>query len=98
MGFDRLLREDRRLALLRILNSAPQYTAHDSMLHDTLSGSGRSASLDMVQADLAWLEDQGLVTIETIAEVVVVRITQHGVDTAAGRARVPGVKRPSPLA
>lgn len=42
----------------------------------------------------AGLKEQGLVMVEDIGTVLVARLTERGADVAAGRAIVPGVKRP----
>ena len=49
-----------------------------------------------MNADVAWLEEQGLVSREDLGGIIVVKITQRGLDVAEGRAIVPGVKRPGP--
>lgn len=94
--FAQRLAENRRICILRTLAEAPSYTANDSLLHTMVEEFGLACSRDQVRTDLAWLRDQGLVSIEEVAGVYVVEITQAGVDVAAGRTTVPGVKRPSP--
>jgi len=49
-----------------------------------------------LRADLAWLAEQGLVTIEEVATVMIATVTRRGGDVAFGRAVVPGVRRPEP--
>ena len=49
-----------------------------------------------MNADAAWLEEQGLVSCEDLGGIIVVKITQRGLDVAEGRAVIPGVKRPGP--
>jgi len=91
----RALREARRLGLLELLREAPAYTSHAYVLRDGLSDMGLAATLDSLRADLAWLDEQDLVVLAD-GEVPVATITQRGEDCARGRARVPGVARPSP--
>jgi DNA-binding GntR family transcriptional regulator len=50
-----------------------------------------------VKAELAWLEEQGLITNENLKGTQVATITQRGIDVATGQATHPGVKRPSPV-
>jgi hypothetical protein len=52
------------------------------------------ASRDQVAADLHWLAEQGLLTAEDHEAVLVVTLSERGADVAAGRAIVPGVRRP----
>lgn len=97
MSFPEFLTEDRRLAVLRLLEGQSGYQANESVIHIALDHLGHNVSRDVVRGDLAWLEEQGLLTTETVlGAVMVATATQRGVDVALGRARHPGVKRPSP--
>ncbi len=99
MNYDAHLAEHLRLAILQLLVEAPGYRANDSVLLQCLDALGFTVSRDQVAAQVAWLEEQGLVsTGEPRAGLTVATITPRGVDTAEGRARVPGVQRPSPKA
>jgi len=49
-----------------------------------------------VRTDLAWLAEQGLLQTATTGDVTMATLLTRGVDVAAGRAVVPGVKRPLP--
>lgn len=89
-------RQHRRLTVLRILGEAPGYSANESLLHQMVEQFGFRASRDQVRGDLTWLAEQGLVTTEETAGLLIATITQRGGDVAAGRSSVPGVKRPSP--
>ena len=93
-----LLAEDRRLAMLLLLDQSPASTANDSILHSALPEIGHRCSRDQVRGDLAWLAEQGLIGLEAMVggRVMVASLTAHGADVAAGRSLVPGVKRPSP--
>ena len=81
--FAEILREDRRICLLRSLGCVPERRASHLVLHEVLDSLGHGVSRDQLLADLAWLAEQGLVT-------------PRGLDVALGRAVVPGVKRPLP--
>jgi len=96
MSFAHHLTEDRRLVILRLLAEAPGYSANESILHSAIQGFGHSVSRDMVRTDLAWLQEQELLTTEDLASIRVATLTQRGLDVSAARATVPGVKRPSP--
>lgn len=96
MSFAELLTEDRRLAFLRLLVEAPACRANTFVLKTGLRAIGHDCSGDQVETDAAWLNEQGLVTVEDLGKVRVVELTQRGEDVAEGRARVPGVKRPVP--
>ena len=94
--FAERLAEDRRLVILRLLEQTPGYFANESLIHSSLADFGLAVSRDQVRTDLSWLAEQGLATNEDVAGVMVVCATTRGLDTAAGRAIVPGVKRPGP--
>jgi hypothetical protein len=94
--FRDLVQEDRRLVILRFLAEDPGYTLNTSVLQDGLCGVGHSVSRDEVATLAAWLAEQGLAEVEKVGPVTVVRLTARGADVAAGRALVPGVKRPMP--
>jgi Fe2+ or Zn2+ uptake regulation protein len=91
------LAEDRRLVILRLLEQAPGYQLNASVLHSGLDRIGHDVSRDVLRTDLAWLAEQGLVTLDHLAEgVTVATLTERGLDAAHGRAIIPGVKRPAP--
>jgi len=86
---------DRRLSILLLLDQAPGGSGNEALLHDALPTTfGHEPSLDQVRSDIAWLAEQGLVTQREVGGLVLATITARGADAAAGRARVPGVKRP----
>ncbi|EEK5000019.1 ArsR family transcriptional regulator [Salmonella enterica] len=94
MKFVDFLREDWRLVILRILSEMPGYSSNSSVLYSALTQYGHNLSRDQVKTELRWLEEQALVRTETLESVLVVWLTGRGDDVAAGRAVVPGVKRP----
>lgn len=97
MSFHKLLAEDRRLAILRILNGDSGYATNESVMQTALYQLGHGVSREVVRSDFAWLAEQGLVEVEQVSDSVhVARLTSRGVDVAAGHATVPGVKRPRP--
>lgn len=96
MSFRDALQEDRRLVILQLLQTTPEYTLNSRLLASALPSIGHNPSMDMLHTDLAWLAEQGLVTTRDIPGFHVATITQRGADVAAGRASVPGIKRPAP--
>jgi len=50
----------------------------------------------VLHADLAWLQDLGLLSIEKVGQMAIATITQRGADVAEGRAVIPGIRRPRP--
>lgn len=95
--FAERLREDRRLVLLRLLCEQRGFFANSSILHSGLVHLGVQSDRDDVLTDLAWLRDQGLVTLnEAVPGVEVATLTSRGKSVAEGMTLVPGVSRPSP--
>ncbi|HFL2847384.1 TPA: ArsR family transcriptional regulator [Pseudomonas aeruginosa] len=95
-NFADYLRQDQRLVMLRILSELPQYRANSSVITSLLGEFGHHPSRDQVKGELTWLGEQGLVKVEDIGSVLVVTLTERGADVAAGRASVPGIKKPGP--
>ncbi len=91
-----IVEQDRRLTLLLLLAESPDYRANHFLLQSALDGFGHSVSMDRLKTDLAWLQEQGLVTIAETASVQVPQLTDRGLDVAQGRVVHPGVKRPRP--
>lgn len=91
------LTEDRRLSILLVLVETPGYRANAFLLRDAIGQIyGHNASIDQVRTDIAWLAEQALVTARTVGDVTLATLTTRGADVAAGRASVPGVKKPMP--
>jgi len=95
-GFQKLLDADRRLVILRALQEDSGYDLNEYVLQSILEALGHTVSRDRLRADLAWLEEQGLISLSDVAGVKVAKLTSRGSDVAAGRTTVPGVKRPRP--
>lgn len=95
-ALERLLGEDRRLVILRLLGKAPGNELNHYVLQVALEDKGHRISLDAVLSELSWLEEQGLVTLESLPGMTVAALTARGLDVSLGRARVPGVKIPVP--
>lgn len=91
-----ILTADQRLVLLRTLQETG-FDANESILSSGLEMYGHRISRDLVRNHLNWLEEQGLVRIERLANgYMVATITARGADVAEGRVVVDGVKRPRP--
>ncbi len=94
--FAELERQDLRLCILRFLNEDADYTINESLLHTLVGTMGHHPSRDQLRTQIRWLQEQGLVTVEEPAGVLIPTLTERGRDVALGRGRVDGVKRPGP--
>ncbi|MBB4316047.1 VpaChn25_0724 family phage protein [Roseospira marina] len=93
-----LQREDRRLVILRTLAEDTDYSLNTSILQTVLTSYGHGVGRDVVDGDVQWLAEGGLVTVDQLAggRVTVATLTGHGLDVSQGVARHPGVRRPRP--
>lgn len=93
---------DQRLMLLQALEAAAGYSLPERALARFLTSMAAPLSADGMRTQLAWLEEQGLLTIANVqplpdaAPQWTARIASRGLDVVAGLARVPGVARPRP--
>lgn len=94
--FKDIATEDIRLIILRTLEETNGYSCNESIIHDIVGRFGHAVSRDRIRTELRWLEEQGLTTLEEVADVYIATITERGADVATGRANTPGVKRPRP--
>ncbi|KXF92102.1 hypothetical protein [Phaeobacter inhibens] len=90
------LRKHARISILRFIEDAPKYTSNVSMLATQLPRVGIAFTRDQIATELHWLAEQGMATIETIGDFVVVTATSRGVEVAQGIARHPEIQRPRP--
>ena len=88
--------EDRRLVLLKGLQSASQYRANAYLLRRFADAVAHTVSADRIEGDIAWLHEQGLVVRSVAEGVTIATITVRGLDVAEGRTQVPGVQQPQP--
>ncbi len=96
MSYRDLVIADLRLVILRLLADDQDYQANSSILQMAVESFGHGVSRDQLHTELAWLQEQGLISVDEIASVKVARLSGRGLDVAEGRANVPGVKRPRP--
>ena len=96
MSFSALVTEDMRLAIIQVLEQDAGYSHNENVIQSVLQRLGHSISNDRLHTELAWLGEQGLVTVNNETGVTVARLTTRGQDAALGRVTVPGVARPKP--
>lgn len=94
--YEENLAKHRRISVLRVLQDAGGAT--ESLLFDCLESLGLDFGLTRMalRDDLKWMADRDLLRLTMANEnVMVVHITERGVDCAKGRIIVDGVKKPS---
>lgn len=101
-----VMAEDRRRAILAMLAEMPVGSLNETILKGGLDRIGHRIGSDRIRADLAWLDQHGLVAIERVplsgnadswaarGELWVARLTRDGQDVAEGRRDHPGIARP----
>lgn len=95
-ALQQLLIEDCRLAELTILAESAGYQASDQVLYMMLGRLGHMVAMDTLMNDLRFLEESELVHVDQVGEIRIAKLTQRGLDVAAGRTVEPGVARPRP--
>lgn len=92
-----IIDQDVRLIILKALADQDDYSLHSEILVQVLESFGHNQSRDYVHTQLRWLENSGrAVTLIEAGSVLVATITQHGLAHVKRKARIEGVKRPSP--
>lgn len=94
-----IIREEARLRILEALSEQPDRRWNSAALAEDLRLRWAiTRNQDWFAAELAWLDNLGLVTTTIAARVVIAELTRAGLDHVEGRAVTPGVKRPDPKA
>lgn len=94
MSFADLVIEDRRYLILKALQSSAGYKASTGLLQAFLDSFGQKVSADLLVADLAWLNEMNLVSLDKLIDCSIVTLKPRGADVAAGRSQHPGIRRP----
>lgn len=96
MSYAEHIAADIRLVLLQALEEDSDYSHNEGVLRAALGAVGHAVSHDRLRTELAWLAEQGLITLTDAGGLAIARLTARGEDVALGRTRVPGVARPRP--
>lgn len=78
---------ERRLAILRLL-------ALGNHSSDVMIAAALKEPQDVVRIELAWLAENGLVTLHAVGGLSMASLSQRGFETAAGIVNTPGVRQP----
>ena len=94
MSYSNAVSADQRLVILSALEEDPGYSHNEHVLRGMLAATGHQVSHDGLRSQLAWLDEQGLITLTRAGQTQIARITSRGEDAALGHTRIPGVARP----
>lgn len=95
MSLETLRTEYARLVILRLLMQVPGFALDERLLGKQVNAFGCGLSRDALRTQLAWLAEQGLVTVNLLSGIAqIAKLTVRGKDVAEGLAQVPGVARP----
>ena len=89
------LRESRRLMILELINALDARRIDTNTLGYALRDLTMEMPADVLDGELAWLERQGLVTVEALPIGKSVAITARGDQHVRGVTVEPGVARPA---
>lgn len=88
---------NRRLIILQVLEGDNDYSQNNGILQKVLVQFGHGISLNKTNEEIAWLNEQKLVTVETLTDdLSIVKLTRKGLDVAKGLEIIDGVERPGP--
>lgn len=96
MSLENIMNEHQRLSILHCLAAMENYSANNSIIQSVCSTYGNSMTGDKIATQLAWLKEQGAITLEQHQSYTVASLTKRGLDVEIGLASMPGVKRPGP--
>lgn len=98
-SFNEVQAQDRRLVILRLLHHDAGLTVNDRVLKVGLVHIGHNVSLDVVRADLAWLESVQAITVEVMkaqdTDIHIAKLALAGQEHIERARVIPGIKRPS---
>ncbi|KUJ73917.1 hypothetical protein AVO42_00405 [Thiomicrospira sp. XS5] len=82
-----------RRLILEQLEKENDYAQNQIVMKGILKAYGQTLSTDRVMTEFNWLQEQGLVTLDSFGGFTVARLTERGLDIATGSAMLPGVAR-----
>ncbi|MEW4983085.1 MAG: hypothetical protein AB1Y26_07620 [Cycloclasticus sp.] len=96
MSYAKIVSEDIRRRVLEILESDPDFSHNEGIIQQALGFVGHNISSDKLRTELAWLNEQGLISTQDVSGVVIAKLTTRGEDIALNRGSAPGVARSRP--
>nr|WP_245264112.1 hypothetical protein [Bartonella bacilliformis] len=91
---DKIIREEARLIILKGLFCECSETLSSAMIERLLYSYGVRRDSDFVHNELAWMEDQGAVTLKQVGSVLIAALTERGACHLDRSFSIEGIKRP----
>lgn len=95
MSYSEKFIEHLRITILRFLQEEANYALNESLLLDYTESFAFDRDRTRLREQLRWLEDEGLITLESVCGIYVATLTKRGLDVAGGK-KHEGVKKPEP--
>jgi hypothetical protein len=95
VSYEVLLRQDRRLTILKTLSTSPGKAANESQLERMCNALKVASSRNQVRTEMLWLGQQGFVEIEDFEGVLLATATDEGVKIAEGLFTHPDITEPA---
>ena len=88
--------EQRRLAILRLLNGILNGVTNEEVLSNLLSVLAFKCGRENLREHLSELERLGVVKLDKVEKLVLIELTRKGAEVAEGITLVDGISRPAP--
>ncbi|MDD7908548.1 hypothetical protein PUV47_01355 [Pseudovibrio exalbescens] len=97
MEYQEHVNQDVRLIILKALHEQDDYALNSSILQALLESYGHTESRSYIHNQLRWMErNVQAVKLTEAGSILVATLTSAGRDHVERRARLEGIKRPSP--
>lgn len=94
-NFRNVFTEQQRVIILQLLAADNDCSLNNRLLQKGLEMFGHRITIDKVNTECSWLQDQGLVEVEEVSpDISVINLTEAGLDVVEKRRVVPGVDIP----
>lgn len=93
---ERIFIEEGRLMILSLLNRSSAFTANETVLLKGLELFGFAWTTLALRKELSWLEEQLAIDISNVEGLLVIKLTNRGLEVISGKTEVAGVARALP--
>lgn len=94
-NFRNVFTEQQRVIILQLLAADNDCSLNNRLLQKGLGMFGHNITIDKINTECMWLQDQGLVEVEEVSpDISVINLTEAGLDVVERRRVVPGIDMP----